>query len=777
MQNSTGRGGRNSDARTRREPSFDSGRPAGREGEEFRLRPEDRTLSLRKPGVTPQPVKTVAERAARKASAKGNGRGRPRSRKEGRKRRPIVGRLFIWSLTLCVWGMIGLAGLAGYYFTKLPPIDQLAVPKRAPNVAILASDGSLIANRGETGGRTVSLSELPAYAPKAFVAIEDRRFYSHFGIDPIGLGRALAVTVWRRGHGGMQGGSTLTQQLAKNLFLTQERTVSRKMQEAILAVWLERNYTKNQILELYLNRVYFGAGAYGIEAAAQRYFSKPARSLSLAEAAMLAGVVQAPGRLAPNRNPDAAEKRADIVLADMRDQGFITKGMEKVALAHPAQAIENVGGGAANYAADYVMDVLDEKIGALEGDITVSTTIDSRLQALAEHVLGEELDAKGGKLDVGEGALVALGPDGAVKALVGGRDYAKSQFNRATSARRQPGSSFKPFTYLTAIENGLTPDTVREDGPINIKGWKPENYTHEYFGPVTLKQAFAMSLNTVAVRLAAEFGPKAVTSTAARLGIQSPLQATPSIALGTSEVTPLELVTAYATFANGGIGVDPHVIASVKTANGRLLYRQGVESRGRVIDQTAHAMMIDMMRETLLTGTARKAEIPNWDAAGKTGTTQDYRDAWFVGYTATLVTGVWLGNDDDSPMKKVTGSGLPAEIWNRFMRAALAGSTPVALPASGWEHAPGSLDPSAPPVASAPIASAPSSLPGSGNAQANVVPAPMVVNAGGEAGQAPAGLLPDGGLRPPASIPNIGSGHAPAPQPRPKSFLEAIFGN
>ncbi len=319
---------------------------------------------------------------------------------------------------------------------------------------------------------------------------------------------------------------------------------------------------------------------------------------------------------------------------------------------------------------------------------------------------------------------------------------------------------------------------MREDAPINIKGWKPENYTHEYFGPVTLKQAFAMSLNTVAVRLAAEFGPKAVAATAARLGIQSPLQATPSIALGTSEVTPLELVTAYASFANGGIGIDPHVIVTVKSANGQLLYRQGVESHGRVIEQTAHAMMIDMMRETLLTGTARKAEIPNWDAAGKTGTTQDYRDAWFVGYTATLVTGVWLGNDDDSPMKRVTGSGLPAEIWNRFMRAALAGSTPVPLPATTWEHAPATFDPSSPPVPSAPIASAPSYSPAAGSPQGNIASAPMVVNAGGDSSQTRAGLLPDGGLRPPAPIPNAGSGHAlPAPQPRPKSLLDAIFGN
>ncbi|MFI5014511.1 MAG: PBP1A family penicillin-binding protein [Hyphomicrobiales bacterium] len=767
-----GYGGRGASSRTRREPSFG----AGRGGADLRVAPEDRATLPRKSGAQSQPYR-AADRAPAKAKASNGGsdggkRGRGRrARTDGRS---LVKRLLVWSVTLGVWGVIGLAALVAYHFTKLPPIDQLAVPKRPPNVAILAADGSLLANRGETGGRTVSLSELPPYAPKAFVAIEDRRFYKHFGIDPLGLARALAITVWRRGHGGMQGGSTLTQQLAKNLFLTQERTLSRKIQEAILAVWLERKFTKDQILELYLNRVYFGAGAYGIEAAARRYFSKPARSLSLSEAAMLAGVVQAPARLAPDRNPDAAEKRAEVVIADMRDQGFISDGMAKIALAHPAQAVEIMGGGSANYAADYVMDALDERIGALEGDITVATTLDSRLQSLAEHVLGEELDAKGAKLEVSQGALVALSPDGAVKALVGGRDYAKSQFNRATSAHRQPGSSFKPFTYLTAIEHGLTPDSVREDGPINIKGWRPENYTHEYFGPVTLKQAFAMSLNTVAVRLAYEFGPKSVAATAARLGIQSPLQATPSIALGTSEVTPLELVTAYAAFANGGLGVEPHVIASVKSASGQVLYRQAVETHGRVIDQNAHAMMIDMMRETLRTGTARKAEIPNWDAAGKTGTTQDYRDAWFVGYTATLVAGVWVGNDDDSPMKKVTGSGLPAEMWNRFMRAALTGSTPAPLPAAQWQRAPGLSDPSSPVVSMPSPASSGAAVP---PAQAGHS-APLVLNAGGSAAQARPAPIPDGAPRPPGLIPNASAERSwIPPPPRQKGFFDALFGN
>jgi len=310
---------------------------------------------------------------------------------------------------------------------------------------------------------------------------------------------------------------------------------------------------------------------------------------------------------------------------------------------------------------------------------------------------------------------------------------------------------------------------VREDAAVNIKGWRPENYTHQYFGPVTLRQAFAMSLNTVAVRLAYEFGPKAVAATAARLGIQSPLQATPSIALGTSEVTPLELVGAYATFANGGLGLEPHVIQSVKSAAGQVLFRQAVESHGRVIDPAAHAMMIDMMRETLRTGTARKSELPNWDAAGKTGTTQDYRDAWFVGYTATLVTGVWVGNDDDSPMKKVTGSGLPAEIWNRFMRAALAGSTPVSLPTTGWQRAPAGSEP-------IPASVLTPGAPGNEGAPIAAQPGPMVLNAGGAARQGRPMPIHGGAPRRPAPIPSGERVWMPPP-PRQRSLLDALFGN
>jgi penicillin-binding protein 1A len=652
--------------RDRREPVFDA--PAAEAGElDFRLSPDDRAGG------------TMARRASRNGQEGRSSRPPSRGKAKRRGGRSLFGKLVYAGLVLCLWGIIGVGGVVAYYASQLPPIDQLTVPKRPPNIAIMASDGSLLANRGETGGRTVSLKELPPYLPKAFVAIEDRRFYDHFGIDPVGITRAIYRNLARRGLA--QGGSTLTQQLAKNLFLTQERTASRKIQEAILALWLERNYSKDQILELYLNRVYFGAGAYGVEAAAQRYYGKSARNVSLSEAAVLAGLVQSPSRLAPNRNPERAQARAELVLAAMNELGFITPGMTKTALGAPAEPVRPNGAGSANYAADYVMDVLDDFVGTVESDIVVSTTIEPSMQAAAERVLVEELNAKGQKFNVSQGAFVALEPDGALKALVGGRNYETSQFNRATSARRQPGSSFKPFVYLTALERGLTPDTVREDSPVNIKGWTPENYDRGYRGPITLRDALALSLNTVAVKLNMEVGPKAVVQTAQRLGITSPLQANGSLALGTSEVTPLELVSAYAAFANGGIGVIPYAITQVKTTDGKVVYRRPTSGGlGRVIDPAMVAMMNEMMHQTFVIGTAQKAQIPGWPMAGKTGTTNDYKDAWFVGFTGNLVAGVWLGNDDGALTKRVTGGNLPVETWHNFMKIALKDRQPVGLP-------------------------------------------------------------------------------------------------
>jgi len=619
-----------------------------------------------RPPALPPPQAT--ERARSKPAAGGRKRGSG----------SLLRRLVYWSLVLGLWALIAAIGTIAFAVSTLPPIQSLEVPKRPPTVEIVGTDGRTLVMRGEMSGTDVSIKELPTYLPRAFVAIEDRRFFSHYGVDPIGLLRAAAANVLHRGVS--QGGSTLTQQLAKNLFLTQQRTLWRKMQEAVLAVWLERKFSKTEILELYLNRVYFGSGAYGVEAAAQKYFGKHAREVKIAEAAMLAGLVKSPSRLAPSRNPNGAERRAQAVLAAMTEVGFVTETMAKTALVTPARAVKTNGTGSVNYVADWIMDVLDDLVGRVDQDLVVETSIDPVLQAAAEKALVDELALKGQKFDVAQGAVVSVTPEGAVRAMVGGKNYAESQFNRAVAAKRQPGSAFKPFVYLTALERGLTPDSVREDKPVALKGWKPENYGHEYHGPVTLTQALSHSLNTVSVRLTLEVGPGAVAKTAYRLGIASKLDANPSLALGTSEVSLLELTCAYAPFANGGNAIAPHVVERVRTRAGKGLYARAPQPLGRIIEPRYVAMMNAMMRETLVSGTAQKAQFPGWPAAGKTGTSQDFRDAWFIGYTGRLVTGVWVGNDDSSPTRKATGGSLPVDVWSQFMRAAHQGVAVASLP-------------------------------------------------------------------------------------------------
>ena len=622
------------------------------------------------------------ERPARPSSKGGGSGGKGGSRGV---------RLIYWAVVFSLWLLIAGIGAIVWVGAHLPPIQSLEVPKRPPSIEILGADGHVLATRGDMGGAAVPLRELPPYLPQAFIAIEDRRFYSHHGVDPLGIVRALAANVLRRGVS--QGGSTLTQQLAKNLFLTQERTIARKVQELALALWLEHKYTKPQILELYLNRVYFGSGAYGVEAASQRYFGKSARKVTLGEAAMLAGLVKSPSRLAPTHNADGAQRRGQIVLAAMADLGVISEQAAKVALFDPPKIVRQVAEGSGNYVADWVMDVLNDLVGRVEHDIVVETTIDSSLQIVAEKALADELAQKGERYSVGQGAVVAMTPDGAVRALVGGRNYVESQFNRAVAAKRQPGSSFKPFVYLAALERGLTPNTIRDDRPIELKGWRPENYHHEYLGPVTLTRALAQSLNTVAVRLTLEVGPRTVVRTAHRLGIASKLDPNTSIALGTSEVSVLEMVGAFAPFANGGTAVTPHVVERVRSPDGKILYRSNPPDLGRVVEERHVAMMNQMMQETLISGTARSAQLPGWQAAGKTGTSQDFRDAWFIGYTLHLVTGVWLGNDDNSPTHKTTGGSLPVEIWSRVMKAAHQNVRPTTLPGAaapsiGWPSPP-----------------------------------------------------------------------------------------
>src|ERR1700681_4788814 len=688
----------------RTEPQFGLGAALS----ELRLGPQDRVPGgdddkpkkspKRKASETDDDAPRERKPRASRASSKRTSRGRARSG---------LGRLVYWGAVLGLWAVIAVVGVVIWVGAHLPAIQALEIPNRPPMIQIVGADGSVLATRGEMAGSNVSLKDLPPYLPKAFIAIEDRRFYSHYGVDPLGIARAAVANILHRGVS--QGGSTLTQQLAKNLFLTQERTLQRKLQEVELAFWLERKHSKTEILELYLSRLYFASGAYGVEAAAQRYFGKSARNVTLPEAAMLAGLVKSPSRLAPNRNPEGAEKRAHTVLTAMADAKFISDAQAQASIGHPSYHVKAAGAGTVNYVADWIGEVLDDLIGPVEQSIVVETSIDPKLQNVAEASIIDELAAKSVKFNVSQGALVAMTPDGAVRAMVGGRNYAESQYNRAVTAKRQPGSAFKPFVYLTAIEAGLPPETIRQDAPLDVKGWKPENYSHEYFGAVTLTQALAMSLNTVAVRLGLEVGPRNVVRTAHRLGISSKLEANASIALGTSEVSLTELVGGYAPFANGGLGVSPHVVVRIRTPEGKVLYARPADQLGQVIEPRNVAMMNTMMQETLLSGTARKAEIPGWMAAGKTGTSQDFRDAWFIGYTANLVTGVWLGNDDNSPTRKATGGGLPVEVWTRFMRSAHQGVAVAALPNSRQDGFFSNLIQAASQVSapSAPTASAP----------------------------------------------------------------------
>ncbi len=676
------------------EPSFGTARG----GMDLRAGPEDRPwVRVAEPARPAKPARARRSEETEEADvARSRRRRDPRRDRDEtprrRKRRGFFGRLIIWGATLSIWGLIVVAGIIAWYAAHLPPTHTLEVPPRPPNIAILAADGAELANRGDTGGAAVQLKSLPKHVSEALIAIEDRRFYSHFGIDIIGFGRAIVTNLTNRGM--QQGGSTLSQQLAKNLFLTPDRTLGRKVQEALLALWLEHNYSKEQILELYLNRVYFGAGAYGIEAAARRYYDKPATALTLQEAAVIAGLVKAPSRLAPTRNPQAAQARAQLVLAAMADQGYITEAQARTARSNPAQASRTIPGGSINYVADWVMDLIDDYVGKVETDLMVETTIVGPVQQAAEAALVDALNRGGQRYGVGQGAVVVLDRDGAVRALVGGRDYAQSQFNRAVAARRQPGSAFKPFVYLAALERGLTPDTVRSDSPVSIAGWRPENYTRDYRGDVSLTTALASSLNTVAVRLGQEVGPRNVVRTAQRLGIGSALAANPSIALGTSEVNLLELTGAYAPFANGGTGIIPHVITRIRTTSGRVLFERRPMNNGQVVEPRYVAMMNAMMNQTTVSGTARTVRLPGWIVAGKTGTSQEFRDTWFVGYTGRFVAGVWLGNDDGTPTRRLTGGGLPVDVWNRVMAEAHRGQSIVDLPGN-WRSfdAPGRILP------------------------------------------------------------------------------------
>ena len=606
-----------------------------------------------------------------------NGKAKPKP-----PRRPAsspLRRFAYWAAVAVVWLAVACMGVVVWYAYDLPEVDRIAKFERRPSITLLAADGAELVSFGDLYGEPLTVPEMARTLPLAVIAIEDRRFFGHFGVDLLGLARAA----WANVKAGriVQGGSTITQQLAKNVFLSPDRTLKRKIQEVLLALWLERNYSKQQILEMYLNRVYFGAGAYGVDAAAQRYFGKSARSVSLAESALLAGLLKAPSRLSPSRDPRSAERRSELVLDNMADAGFIEPEMAERAKAAKLKYTPKPSAAPADlWFADWIMERLQDFIGPHQADLVVSTTLDPQLQKLAAAALEKGLTRYGEKLRIGQGAVLALASDGAVRAMVGGVDYLESQFNRATQARRQPGSAFKPFVYLAGIEAGLRPEMAFRDAPFTVSGWTPGNYTNEHLGVISMRQGLEQSINTVAVQVAEQAGRSRVIDVAHRLGVVSDIPNHPSIALGSAEVTLIELSAAYAAIASGGEGVLPHGVTEIRDASGNVLYRRTGGGPGRVADAGEVAMLVDMMAGVLERGTGRAARLDR-PAAGKTGTSSDFRDAWFMGFTADLVAGVWLGNDDNSPMKGVTGGNAPARIWRDFMVAAHKGVAPQPLPA------------------------------------------------------------------------------------------------
>ena len=614
----------------------------------------------RPPGPPPpRPRQPPAPPPARPPEHKGGGKGKGGGG-NGWGRRILSG-----LAVLAIWGFIFTLGVVAYFAYDLPDISQVAQADRRPAVTLVAADGTAFHRYGDLRGETLEFDDMPRSLIDALVATEDRRYWYHFGIDPIGVARA-AYTNHKAGRT-VQGGSSITQQLAKNLFLTPEQTLRRKGQEALLAIWLETKYTKKQIITAYLNRVYLGAGTFGVDAAARTYFRKSARNLTLRESAMIVGLLKAPSRYAPTANPDRAARRMNVVLQAMLEEDYITEEQMLAALSEPARPTgreETDGDG--RYFASWVADQVQGFVGADHGDLTVYTTFDPKAQRVAEAKLSEMLAGPGAEARVGQAAAVLMTPEGAVRAMVGGKGYDNSEFNRATQALRQPGSAFKPIVYLTALEAGWSEYSMVLDAPYVKAKWRPGNYDGRFRGEVTLRDALAQSLNTATIRLMEAAGVDNVRRTGKRLGLTTPLRRDLSLALGTSETTLLELTGAYATLANQGQGVIPYAILEIRDASGAIIYERRGSTAGYAVAAPYVEAMNRLLEGPIQRGTGKAARLDR-PAVGKTGTTQDYKDAWFVGYTADLVAGVWLGNDDGAPMKKVTGGGLPARLWHDIM--------------------------------------------------------------------------------------------------------------
>lgn len=569
--------------------------------------------------------------------------------------------------------------LAAPELPRLPPIQ------RQPQVTYLDRNGQVLAVRGGRYGPPVNLKAVPAYVPGAFIAIEDRRFYEHNGMDPRGIARAVVTDIVKGRLA--EGASTITQQLARNLFLSQERTAERKAKEAIYAIQLERTYSKQQILALYLSRVYFGSGAYGLEAASQRYFGKPAAKLTVREAAMMAAILKAPSDYNPADNPEKSAERSRLVLDAMVETGVISAAQAAKAKAETPRVRKGDTATAAQYFIDWIDDQALKAAGPLKQDIVVETTLDLPMETTAAAAIRNTV-ARYEDQRVEQAAVVAVDGLGRVRAMVGGVDYVRAPFNRAVEAKRQAGSAWKPFVYLAALEAGRTPETLVVDEPLTLGAWSPRNYEDGFAGPMTMEQALGRSINTVAVRLADEVGRPQVAGVAYRLGIKSTINTDPAMALGTTLVSPLELAQAYGAFSNGGYKVQAYGIERVRTTGGKVLWQRSVPKPASVVGNPALSDLNRMTRYVVAAGTGTKAQIPGRDIAGKTGTTSDYKDAWFAGYSGGFTTVVWVGRDDATAMRRITGSSAPVDIWKTFMTSALKRVPAMAIPPGSPPPAP-----------------------------------------------------------------------------------------